>query len=68
MHYAYRGMDADSFTKRVEQIRRVTAADVVRAARMYLQPDSLTVLAVGEKDALLSQLQGLGQVQVLPQP
>lgn len=68
MFYAYRQMDPESFTQLVEEIREVTAEDVARVAREYLQPGSLQVLAVGEKDKLIKQLEAFGSVTVLPQP
>jgi predicted Zn-dependent peptidase len=68
MYYAYREIGVDSFRKLTRNIRRVTPEDVVRVAREYVRPDSLTVLAVGEKEKLVQQLQELGELQVLPQP
>lgn len=68
IHYAYRGMDGDSFQELIQKIRQVTTEDVVRVAREYVRPDSLTVLAVGEEKKLLQQMQKLGQVEVLPLP
>lgn len=68
MHYAYRGMDEDSFQKLVENIRRVTADDVLRVAEEYIRPDALTILAVGEKEKLVQQMKNIGPVEVLPLP
>ncbi len=68
MIYAYRGMPADSFQELVKEIRQVEAQDVVRAAREYISPDALTILAVGEKEKLVDQLEKMGKVEVLPQP
>ena len=68
MRYAYQGMAADTFQQLIRDIRQVAVADVVRVAREYLNPDSLTTLAVGETEKLVDQLNSLGQVEVLPQP
>jgi zinc protease len=44
----------------------VTAAQVQGAAQKYLKPDQLKVIAVGDRAAVLPQLQklGLGQPEV----
>ncbi|MCF8105798.1 MAG: insulinase family protein [Desulfohalobiaceae bacterium] len=65
MYYAYRGMPADSFHRLTDEIRGVTVEDVVRVAGDYLNPDRLTVLAVGRKQELLEQLRELGRVEVI---
>lgn len=68
MHYAYRGMDKDSFRKLIRNMREVTTRDVVRVARKHVRPDSLTVVVVGEEKELVEQLRSLGKVEVLPPP
>jgi zinc protease len=63
MEYEYRHMPADSFDRLIEEIRKVTAEDVQRAAREYIDMDRIEVLVVGEGDALQPQLRKLGPVQ-----
>jgi len=68
MQYAYWGMPPDSFSELTSEIRAVTAQDVTRVSREYLRPDELSVLVVGEEQAVAEQLEKLGPVEVLPQP
>ncbi|MFO8032077.1 MAG: pitrilysin family protein [Desulfohalobiaceae bacterium] len=65
MHYAYRGMDLDSFNQLSREISQVTAAEVERVAREYLHPEKLQVLVVGNKGQVLDQLEELGEVREL---
>ncbi len=65
MFYAYRDMAPDSFQELTEAIRQVSTADVIRAAREYLQPKRMTTLGVGQKDELKKQFQELGPVAVI---
>ncbi|MGQ9525085.1 MAG: M16 family metallopeptidase [Armatimonadota bacterium] len=46
-------------------IRRVTKDEVLSAARMFLHPDRLVILVVGDKDQLQSQLEALGPVRTI---
>jgi zinc protease len=50
------------------QFRRVTAAQVQAAARQYLRPERMKVIAVGDRSAILPQLQQLQQLQQLSSP
>ncbi|MCA1788207.1 MAG: insulinase family protein, partial [Desulfobacteraceae bacterium] len=68
MHYAYRGMAPDTLHRLIQKIQQLTVPDVVQAARQYLSPDALTVLAVGKQEQLKKQLQALGTVEILPLP
>lgn len=66
----------DYYARLPGQIAAVTAAQVQAAARKYLAPDKMTVVAVGDRKRILPQLQtlGLGAVEVrdsdgqLPRP
>ncbi|MFN3789107.1 M16 family metallopeptidase [Massilia sp.] len=66
----------DYYARLPGQIAAVTAAQVQAAARKYLAPEKMTVVAVGDRKRILPQLQplGLGAVEVrdsdgqLPRP
>lgn len=59
----YAGLPPDTFELLVEQIREVTVADVQRVARLYLQPDALRILVIGNADEIGDQLNRFGDVQ-----
>jgi len=61
LYYELRNMDADSFKKLIEDIKKVHAKDVNRVAKKYLKIDSLNVLVVGDKERLLPSLEELGR-------
>ncbi len=48
----YTGRDPEYLARYRERISAVTAADVLRVAREYLHPDRLTMLVVGDLDAI----------------
>ena len=50
----YTGRDPDYWQTYVENLKRVTADDVLRVAGKYLDPDRLVILVVGETDALVT--------------
>ncbi|MGI4842219.1 MAG: M16 family metallopeptidase [Janthinobacterium lividum] len=56
----------DYYARLPGQLNAVTAAQVQAAARKYLAPDKMTVVAVGDRKRILPQLQplGLGAVEV----
>jgi zinc protease len=56
------GFPADYFTKYPQMIEKVTAEDVQRAARKYVQPDQLAVLVVGNQAGFEKPLSTLGNV------
>ncbi|KGF80398.1 peptidase M16 [Massilia sp. JS1662] len=59
-------LPADYWRTLPDRYRGVTAAQVQAAAQKYLKPDQLKVIAVGDRAAILPQLQklGLGQPEV----
>lgn len=59
-------LPADYWRTLPDRFRAVTAAQVQAAAQKYLKPDQLKVIAVGDRAAILPQLQklGLGQPEV----
>jgi zinc protease len=54
------GLADDYFDRYREQVRAVTAADVLRAARTYLHPDRMQIVAVGDPGAVRGPLAALG--------
>ena len=59
-------LPADYWRTLPDRYRAVTAAQVQAAAQKYLKPDQLKVIAVGDRAAILPQLQklGLGQPEI----
>jgi zinc protease len=51
----------DAFDLFVPTVERLTAADVLAAARVTLTPDDAAVVVVGDMDALRSSLEALGR-------
>ncbi|HXE79625.1 MAG TPA: pitrilysin family protein [Vicinamibacterales bacterium] len=49
----------DYFARYPERVARVTASEVLEAARRHLQPDELVVVAVGDKSAILPAIEKL---------
>lgn len=67
MNYDYYGLPEDFLNQEKEKVEKVTAADVVAAAKRNLHPDQLKVLVVGKGsdfDIPLDQL-GMGPVDTL---
>ncbi|HEX6085579.1 MAG TPA: pitrilysin family protein [Thermoanaerobaculia bacterium] len=56
------GFPPDYFTKYPALIEKVTAADVQRVARKYVQPDNLSILVVGNQAKFEKPLSTLGTV------
>lgn len=59
------GFPPDTFTKYPSLIRKVTAADVQRVAKKYVQPDQLAVLVVGNEAGFEKPLSSLGPVTTI---
>ncbi len=66
---AVHGLPDDYWNRYADQVRKVTAADVRRVARGYLDPAKLTIVMVGSPDAA-AQLRDLplGPIEVRPTP
>ena len=56
------GFPPDYFTRYPSLIEKVTAADVQRVARKYVQPDNLSILVVGNQAKFEKPLSTLGTV------
>jgi predicted Zn-dependent peptidase len=56
MHYAYKGMDGDSFKELIGEVKGVEQNDVDRVAEEYLHPEKMIILMVGNKKELQDEL------------
>ena len=72
MNNAYLGLPPDEFEKYVENVKKVTTADVQRVAQKYLKPDDLQILVVGNASEIGDQLDKFGKVNkidiTIPEP
>lgn len=68
----YNGLPADAFNRYIDDLRKVTVADIQRVAKQYLRPDQLQVLIVGNENEMGDQLASLGEVNridiTIPRP
>jgi zinc protease len=58
------GLPAEHLTSYPQRIAAVTAADVQRVAREYLQPDEAVIIVVGDATQILERLQAIAPVSV----
>ena len=63
--YAYYGLPADLFDRYIEDLRKVTVADVQRVAKKYLRPDAMQILVVGNPAEVGTQLSEFGTVKTI---
>ncbi|MCF8031360.1 MAG: insulinase family protein [Desulfohalobiaceae bacterium] len=56
IHYAYKGMDGDSFKELIGEVKDVDRGDVERVAEEYLHPEKMKILLVGNKKELQEEL------------
>jgi zinc protease len=70
--YAYHGYPKDFLFQYQKAIESVTRADILRVSKQYLQPDQLTIVAVGNPKEMPKPLSTLGTVNTIdltiPQP
>lgn len=59
----YNGLPEDYFDQYVEQLKKVTSADIQRVAKKYLKPESVQILVVGNAAEIGDQLDKYGEVQ-----
>jgi len=65
MRYEFYGYPSDWLERYPPNIRKVTAADVLRVAKKYVHPDKVATLIVGNPQEMGSQLEQLGKVTTL---
>jgi predicted Zn-dependent peptidase len=58
------GLPADYWDKYPAQISAITAEDVQRVARKYVDPDNMQIVAVGDAKSIVPVLQKYGTVEV----
>ncbi|RME55205.1 MAG: insulinase family protein [Deltaproteobacteria bacterium] len=63
MTYAYYGYPLDFLEKTKANIERVTREDVLAAARKFIHPESLRILAVGNPERFDEPLETIGPVE-----
>jgi zinc protease len=54
------GQDLSEISAYVDRVTSVTAGDIQRVARLWLKPDQLTIVLVGDASAFASQLKAVG--------
>lgn len=59
----YNGVPADLFDRFIDDVKKVTPADVQRVAREKVRPNELQILVVSSKDAIGDQLSKYGEVR-----
>jgi zinc protease len=66
MPLAVHGLPLDFYNGYVQQIERVTQADVQRVARQYINPDRLSIVVVGDRKQIESGVRklGMGEVEI----
>ncbi len=61
----FKGLPRDYLDTYLDKIAAVTAEDVLRVAKKYIHPDKITLLVVGNDEALKSFPQGWGEFAVI---
>ncbi|TVQ13238.1 MAG: insulinase family protein [Balneolaceae bacterium] len=68
----YNGLPMDAFDRYIDEVRKVTVADIQRVAREYIQPENVHILVVGNGNEIGDQLERLGEVNsidiTIPRP
>lgn len=68
----YNGLPEDYFDQYVEDLKKVSVADIQRVAQEYLKPDQVQILVVGNKEEIGNQLEKYGTVNnmdiTIPEP
>lgn len=65
---AVHGLPDDYYDRYLEQLASLTREDLLEVARRHIHPDHIAVVAVGPADALVPQLEGMGEIKVWPRP
>lgn len=62
------GLNESTFSEYVGKVQAITAADVARAAKQYIQPDKFAVIVVGDLSKIEQPIRAanLGPVRVVP--
>ncbi len=62
----FNGFPSDYYQQYVDNVRKVTLADVKRVAGTYLKPDQLTFVVVGNPDLYETQFSEFGKITSIP--
>jgi zinc protease len=60
LNQLFYGLDVHELDRFSQRVRQVTVTDLQRVANLYLQPDDLTIVLVGDASAFSDQLKALG--------
>lgn len=61
----YNGLPQDYFDQYVEQLRKVSSADIQRVAKQYLKPETVQIMVVGNASEIGDQLTKYGEVNTV---
>jgi len=61
-------LPANTYSNFVDQVNRVTAADLQKLAAQYIQPDKMAVVIVGDRKAIEGDILklNLGPINIIP--
>lgn len=62
------GLSADFYQRFLAEVKKSTAADVLKSARELIDPDHMAIVVVGEADKIKSDLEKIAPVTVINQP
>jgi predicted Zn-dependent peptidase len=65
MSLEYDGYPLDYYQKYLDNIRAVTIEDMMRVAEKYLNPDSMSIVVVGDTTKIVGDLHDFGPVQYI---
>ena len=60
LNQLFYGLPVDDLPKYRERVLRVTPDDIQRVARWFIRPDRLSIVLVGNADAFVNDLKGIG--------
>ncbi|MFH0800895.1 MAG: pitrilysin family protein [bacterium] len=61
----YQGMPSDYYQNYLDNIRKVTRADILRVAKTYLHPGAMAILLVGKPSSFEKSFEDLGAVNII---
>lgn len=63
--YEYNGLPSDYFDQYVEELKKVSSADIQRVAKKYLKPEQVQIMVVGNAAEIGDQLDKYGTVNMV---
>ncbi len=64
INIAQHDLPADFYSNYIQKINALTIEDIQNAAKKYIKPENITIVAVGDQSILLEKLAPFGNVQV----